>query len=724
VAFNGTNAPGFQVNTAGTQITVNVPAGATTGPITVTTPGGTATSQQVFTVLVPPTITAFTPTSGVVGTSVTITGTNFTNVSAVTFNGTNAPGFQVNTAGTQITVNVPAGATTGVITVTTPGGTATSQQIFTVLFPPTITAFTPTSGVVGTSVTITGTNFTNVSAVRFNGVAATFTVNSATQLTATVPAGATTGPITVTTPGGTATSEQIFTVLFPPTIGSFTPTSGQIGTVVTITGTNFMDSGGVAARNAVTAVRFNGVAATFTVNSATQLTATVPTGATTGVITVMTNGGTATSATPFTVLFPPAIASFAPTQGGSGTVVTITGANFRGATSVSFNGVNAPGFTVNEPGTQIVVTVPPGATTGRIAISTPVGSAATSPSDFVICSFAVSPTSFTIPGAGGGGTITVTTQSGCPQTSVSNAAFITITSGATGAGSGTVTFTVAPNPGPNGRTGTLTVAGQTVTVTQGPPIKTPGDFNGDGQSQLIWRNRSTGANSIWLMTGTSFVRAVTVTPAEGNGCWFIGGTMDFTGDGNADFLWRNMFTGANAAWQFSGTTVTAGLSVTPSQPDLNWIMACTGDFNFDGKPDIVFRNRATGAAEIWLMDGLNRISVVPLPSLPLSAEIPASGDFSGDGQIDLLVRDQNAGTLSLWVMNGTAVQSTQPLPSLDRNSRLSAVGDFNRDGKPDIVWRNVTDGTNLIWLMNGTSVMQTAPVTRVIDQNWEIVGPR
>jgi hypothetical protein len=83
------------------------------------------------------------------------------------------------------------------------------------LIPPTFTSFTPTSGGVGTSVVITGTRFLGTSAVEFNGVSATFTVDSDTQITATVPEGATTGPITATTSGGTATSATDFTVTAP-----------------------------------------------------------------------------------------------------------------------------------------------------------------------------------------------------------------------------------------------------------------------------------------------------------------------------------------------------------------------------------------------------------------------------------------------------------------------------------------------------------------------------
>ncbi len=161
----------------------------------------------------------------------------------------------------------------------------------------TISSFAPASGPVGTVVTVQGSNFTGATAVRFNGTpASSFAVNSATQLTATVAAGTTTGAVTVVAPAGTATSATSFSVTTAsaiPTISSFTPTSGPVGTSVVITGTNLSN---------VTQVSFNGTnAPTFTANSSTQLTAVVPAGATTGTIAVVNASGTGTSATSFTV---------------------------------------------------------------------------------------------------------------------------------------------------------------------------------------------------------------------------------------------------------------------------------------------------------------------------------------------------------------------------------------------------------------------------------------
>jgi len=148
----------------------------------------------------------------------------------------------------------------------------------------------PYSGKVGNTIEFLGQGFTSTSAVSFNGTAATRIVVSGTYLTATVPNGATTGFVTVTTSSGNLNSNKIFRVT--PQIASVSPLSGPVGTSVTITGVSLKQT---------TKVTFHGVKATFTVNSDTQVTAIVPTGALTGRIAITTPGGTATSATTFTV---------------------------------------------------------------------------------------------------------------------------------------------------------------------------------------------------------------------------------------------------------------------------------------------------------------------------------------------------------------------------------------------------------------------------------------
>ena len=147
-----------------------------------------------------------------------------------------------------------------------------------------------TSGKVGASVVILGGGLTGTSNVSFSGTSASFKVVSDTEITATVPAGAFTGFVTVTTPSAPLTSSKKFLVI--PQFISFSPPSGPVGTVVTITGVSLAQT---------TSVKIGSKPMTFKVNSDTQITATVPAGASSGKITVTTPGGKATSATSFTV---------------------------------------------------------------------------------------------------------------------------------------------------------------------------------------------------------------------------------------------------------------------------------------------------------------------------------------------------------------------------------------------------------------------------------------
>jgi len=235
-----------------------------------------------------PGITAISPASGLAGVSVTISGTNFDAAAAgntVKFNGATATVTSASTSA--LVVTAPNSGSTGTVTVTTSGGTA-NGPVFTYLQAPTITAISPASAKAGTSITITGTNFDVIAAnnvVKFNGTVATVTSASGTSLVVTAPAGGSTGAVTETTAGGTATG-PVFTYLQAPAITSISPASGAAGISVTITGTGF---DATAANNTV---KFNGTAAAITSATATQLVVTAPVGGTSGNVTVTTTGGT------------------------------------------------------------------------------------------------------------------------------------------------------------------------------------------------------------------------------------------------------------------------------------------------------------------------------------------------------------------------------------------------------------------------------------------------
>jgi hypothetical protein len=301
-----------------------------------------------------PAVTAISPTSGPAagGTLVTITGTNFTGATAVQFGNTNASSFTVVSA-TDITATSPAGTAIVDVTIITPSGTSaiSSADKFTYSTPaPTISSFTPSSGNVGTLVTITGTNFNVVTAVNFGGIASTaYTIISGTSITAAVPAGGT-GTISVTTPGGTATSASSFAVI--PTVTAISPTSGPTagGISVTITGTGFATSG------TVTVTIGNNAATNVSVTNSTTITAMTPAGTAGLRDVVVTNpnsqvgtlkgGFTYTAAVPavITDLVIPGVT--APATGGTPMTVTGTDTQFTGAVSWSPTGSPFAGSTV------------------------------------------------------------------------------------------------------------------------------------------------------------------------------------------------------------------------------------------------------------------------------------------------------------------------------------------------------------------------------------------
>ena len=360
VRFGTTTAKSYTVTSPTTIKAVTKPHVAGTVKVKVTTAGGTATSAGNYKFVAPvPTVTSLVPPYGPASgtTTVTITGTGLYGATAVKFGTTAAKSFTVTSPTTIKAVTKAHVAATVKVKVTTAGGTATSIGYFKFLGPPVVTTFAPTAGplVGGTTVTIFGTSFTGASAVKFGTTtAAGFTVTGPTTITAVTKVHAAgTVKISITGPGGTGSSTASFTFAPAPTISSFTPTagSGNGGTSVTISGTNFMGTG----YSAISVLFGTTTAASFTVTSSTTIKAvTKAHAAGTVKVKVMTAGGTATSTGNYMVVAPPTITLFTPVTGpiAGGTTVTINGTGFGGASKVQFGTTTAASFRVTSA-TQI-----------------------------------------------------------------------------------------------------------------------------------------------------------------------------------------------------------------------------------------------------------------------------------------------------------------------------------------------------------------------------------
>jgi IPT/TIG domain len=280
VAFGGgTERALFTIGATGTTLQVTVPASATTGAIAVTNAGGTTLTASNF--VVAPTIASFAPVSVQVGATIGITGAGLDTADRVDFAG----GFSAtptNVTGTSLQVVVPAGAQSGVFSVHTSSGSVSSGRPLTITF--SVSRFSPAKADYGATVTITGSALTGVTSVLFNGVPGTnVTVVDDSHVTVTVPAsGSLSGQITVVKGGVSVHPSGLFTLFG---LHSATPNAGPAGTTVVLSGV------GLSAVNRVTFS--GGVTGTFTVNSDTQITVTVPVGATNGQVTVSVPGATA-----------------------------------------------------------------------------------------------------------------------------------------------------------------------------------------------------------------------------------------------------------------------------------------------------------------------------------------------------------------------------------------------------------------------------------------------
>ncbi len=122
---------------------------------------------------------------------------------------------------------------------------------------------------------------------------------------------------------------------------------------------------------------------------------------------------------------------------------------------------------------------------------------------------------------------------------------------------------------------------------------------------LFWQHQPTGSLSAWLMNGTSLAVLAPVTPGVVSDTnWKIVGTGDFNGDGNPDILWQHQTTGSLSAWLMNGTSLAVLATVTPGiVSDTNWKIVGVADFNNDGHPDILWQHQTTGSLSAWLMNG-------------------------------------------------------------------------------------------------------------------------
>lgn len=228
------------------------------------------------------------------------------------------------------------------------------------------------------------------------------------------------------------------------------------------------------------------------------------------------------------------------------------------------------------------------------------------------------------------------------------------------------------------------------------------DFNGDGRSDVLWRNGSGGALVDWLGQGNgSLSDNAAHFLATPGAAWQVAGTGDFNGDGLVDILWRDT-NGVVVDWlgQKNGSLADNSNNFL-SAPGTSWNIAAIADFNGDGHDDLLWRN-ANGTVVDWLGQangGFADNAVNSLNTPGTSWQVAGTGDFNGDGAADILWRNNN-GVLVDWLgqPNGGFVDNASSfLAAPGAAWHVAATGDFNGDGLSDILWRN-DNGVMVDWL--------------------------
>ena len=241
-----------------------------------------------------------------------------------------------------------------------------------------------------------------------------------------------------------------------------------------------------------------------------------------------------------------------------------------------------------------------------------------------------------------------------------------------------------------------------------------GDFDGDGKSDIVLQNADDGQCFVWEMKGLDVKDSGVVGWTPPTKSWHAVGTGDFDGDGRSDILLQNAEDGQCFVWEMNGLSVNASGVVGWTPPSSEWKVAGTGDFDGDGKSDILLQNAADGMCFVWEMNGLGVKDSGVVGWTPPSAAWHAvgTGDFDGDGKSDILLQNTDDGTCFVWEMNGLKVKDSGLVgwtpPSSDW--RVAGTGDFDGDGKSDILLQNGADGMCFVWEMEGLAVKASGMV--------------
>jgi hypothetical protein len=233
-----------------------------------------------------------------------------------------------------------------------------------------------------------------------------------------------------------------------------------------------------------------------------------------------------------------------------------------------------------------------------------------------------------------------------------------------------------------------------------------GDFNGDGMTDLVYRRTGDGLTEIQFLNGTNGAGGGVIPNNPFDNSFNIVARGDFDGDGDGDLVWQRSSDGLTEIQFLNGNNGVGGGAIANNPFDKSFSIVGHGDFNGDGNADLVWRRPSDGLTEIQFLNGNNGAGGGVIANNPFGADfqIVTAGDFNGDGHADLVWRRPADGLVEIQFLNGNngaggGVIANSPFVSTDW--QVVGVGHFNGDGKADLVYRSVSTGLTEIQMLNG-----------------------
>jgi FG-GAP-like repeat len=236
-----------------------------------------------------------------------------------------------------------------------------------------------------------------------------------------------------------------------------------------------------------------------------------------------------------------------------------------------------------------------------------------------------------------------------------------------------------------------------------------GDFNGDGLTDIAYRRISDGLTELQFLNGTTAIGGGAIANNPFDNTWNVVGAGDFNGDGTSDLVYQHRPDNLIEIQFLNGTTTAIGGGPIANNPfDASWNVVAIGDFNKDGKADLVWQHPGNGLTEIQFLNGTTAVGGGMITNNAFGAgwDVVGSGDFNGDGNADLVWAHQGDHQVEVQFLNGTTTAIGGGLiPGSPFGSDWSVVGtgDFNGDGLTDLVYRRVNDGVTEVQFLHGTT---------------------